>query len=46
MAKAKATSSVSFVKKVPKNRKWQGAKTHSKNKSSANYKKPYRGQGR
>jgi hypothetical protein len=47
MAKAKATtSSTNFVKKVPKNRKWQGAKTDSKSKTSKNYKKPYRGQGR
>jgi hypothetical protein len=47
MAKAKSTSSTAnFLKKVPKTRKWQGAKKHSKNKASKSYKKPYRGQGR
>lgn len=47
MAKAKTSgSTINFVHRVPKNRKGQSAKKHSKNKASKKYKKPYRGQGR
>ena len=47
MAKAKTTSTTSFLKKSPKKRAGIHSKRGtSKNKNSKNYKKPYASQGR
>lgn len=46
MAKAKTQSAVSFVKKTNTSCERHAKSGSSKNKSSKNYKKAYRGQGR